>query len=186
MRVLVMFECSGKVRQAFRAKGHEAYSLDTRPAMDGETTHHFQKDANDVLHGGPLGWDLIIAFPPCTRLCSSGARWWSQFPEEQQQALELVRKLMAMDCPRIAIENPVGKISTAIRKPDQYIQPWQFGHGETKKTGLWLKGLPKLTPTNIVEGRDNRIHRLPPSADRGMLRSITYDGIADAMASQWG
>jgi hypothetical protein len=131
-------------------------------------------------------YDLIIAHPPCTHLASSGARWWPKKRKEQEEALGFVEMLMWIDCPRIAIENPIGLISTRIRPADQIIQPWQFGHGETKATCLWLKGLPHLRPTNIVEGREMRIHKMPPSADRWKKRSLTYQGIADAMADQWG
>jgi hypothetical protein len=127
----------------------------------------------------------MIAHPPCTYLCRAGARWWPERRNEQRSALDLVRKLLEAPIDKIALENPVGIISTAIRKPDQYIQPWQFGHGETKKTGLWLKNLPLLKPTNIVDGREPKVHKLPPSADRWKLRSITYSGIAQAMAEQW-
>jgi hypothetical protein len=133
-----------------------------------------------------MQWDLMIAHPPCTHLAVSGARWWKDKLFEQGEALDFVRFLMDAPIPRIAIENPVSKISTAIRKPDQIIQPWQFGHGETKATCLWLKGLPKLVPTDIVDGREARIHKMPPSADRWKERSRTYQGIADAMAAQWG
>lgn len=128
----------------------------------------------------------MIAHPPCTHLAVSGARWFKDKVEEQAEALEFVRSLMNADIPKIAIENPVSIISSKIRKPDQYIQPWQFGHGETKKTCLWLKNLPKLVPTNIVDGREQRIHNLPPSRDRWKIRSKTYTGIAEAMADQWG
>jgi hypothetical protein len=132
------------------------------------------------------GWDLMIAHPPCTHLAVSGARWWQDKLVQQAEALAFVRALMDAPIPRIAIENPISKISTAIRKPDQIVQPWQFGHGETKATCLWLKGLPKLVPTQIVGGREARIHKMSPSPDRWKERSRTYQGIADAMASQWG
>lgn len=144
---------------------------------------HYQGDVRDVLNDG---WDLMIAHPPCTHLAVSGARWFKDKQVEQAEALAFVRLLMDAPVPRIAIENPVSVISSRIRKPDQTIQPWQFGHGETKATCLWLKGLPKLTPTNIVDGRVNRIHRMPPSPERWKLRSTTYKGIATAMAAQWG
>lgn len=130
-------------------------------------------------------WDLMIAFPPCTHLCVSGARWFKDKVMEQAEALNFVQLLMAAPIPRIAIENPVGVISTFIRKPDQIIQPWQFGHGETKATCLWLKNLPKLKPTSIVEGRQPRVHKASPSPTRWMERSRTYQGIAEAMADQW-
>jgi site-specific DNA-cytosine methylase len=134
------------------------------------------------------GWDLMIAHPPCTHLAVSGARHFKAKQESgvQQEALEFVRLLLEADIPKIALENPISIISSKIRKPDQIIQPWQFGHGETKATCLWLKGLPKLVPTNIVEGREQRIHKMPPSPTRWKERSRTYQGIADAMAQQWG
>jgi hypothetical protein len=148
---------------------------------------HYQGDIRNLLWAYP-NWDLMVAFPPCTHLAVSGARWWPEKVADgsQQEALGFVRWLMDLPIPRIAIENPIGKISTAIRPPDQIIQPWQFGHGETKATCLWLKNLPKLVPTNEVPGREPRILRLPPGPNRAHLRSITYQGIADAMAAQWG
>jgi len=181
MRVLVACEYSGTVRDAFIARGHDAMSCDLLPTE--RPGPHHRGSVFDVLWGG---WDLMIAHPPCTHLAVSGARWWKDKQAEQADALAFVRLLMDAPIPRIAIENPVSKISTAIRKPDQIIQPWQFGHGETKATCLWLKGLPKLVPTDIVDGREARIHKMPPSADRWKERSRTYQGIADAMASQWG
>jgi hypothetical protein len=132
------------------------------------------------------GWDLMIAHPPCTHLAVSGARWFKDKREEQAEALDFVRRLLDAPIPRIALENPVSIISSKIRKPDQIIQPWQFGHGETKATCLWLQGLPPLQPTDIVEGRTARVHRMPPGPDRWKERSRTFQGIADAMASQWG
>lgn len=182
MRVLVACEYSGKVRDAFRRAGHDTMSCDLLPSETPGT--HYQGNVFDII--APGMWDLMIAFPPCTHLAVSGARWWPGKVTEQAEALAFVHRLMNAPIPRIAIENPIGKISTAIRKPDQIIQPWQFGHGETKATCLWLKGLPLLTPTNIVSGREARVHRLPPSADRWKLRSTTYTGIAQAMAEQWG
>jgi hypothetical protein len=131
------------------------------------------------------GWDLMVAHPPCTHLAVSGARWFHKKEQEQREALDFVRRLMDAPIEQIAIENPVSVISSKIRKPDQIIQPWMFGHGETKATCLWLKKLPPLQPTEIVEGRENKIHRLPPSEHRWKLRSLTYQGIADAMGSQW-
>jgi len=128
----------------------------------------------------------MIAFPPCTYLCSSGARWWVDNAEAQNKALDFVRNLMKQPIKKIAIENPIGIISTRIRKPDQIIQPWMFGHGETKATCLWLKNLPKLKPTDIVEGREARVHKEPPGPERWKNRSRTYQGIANAMAEQWG
>lgn len=181
MRVLVACEYSGTVRDAFIARGHDAMSCDLLPTE--RPGPHYQGSVLDILN---CGWDLMIAHPPCTHLAVSGARWWSDKQDEQRAALDFVRLLMDAPVPRIAIENPISKISTAIRKPDQIIQPWQFGHGETKATCLWLKGLPKLVPTNVVEGREARIHKMPPSKDRWKERSRTYQGIADAMAAQWG
>jgi hypothetical protein len=146
---------------------------------------HYQGDVFDIIGDG---WDLMIAHPPCTHLAVSGARHFAEKVADgrQQEALEFVRKLLNAPIPKIALENPISIISTRIRRPDQIIQPWQYGHGETKATCLWLKGLPPLTPTKIVEGRADRIHKMPPSPDRWKLRSTTYQGIADAMASQWG
>ncbi len=181
MRVLVACEFSGTVRDAFRAAGHDAMSCDLLPTE--APGPHYQGDVRDVLDDG---WDLMIAHPPCTHLAVSGARWFKDKRQEQEDALAFVRLLMDAPVPRIAIENPVSVISSRIRKPDQIIQPWQFGHGETKATCLWLKGLPALVPTHVVEGREARVHRLPPSADRWKLRSVTYPGIAAAFAAQWG
>lgn len=181
MKVLVACEFSGAVRDAFIAAGHDAMSCDLLP---GETPGpHYKGDVRDVLGAG---WDLMIAHPPCTHLASSGARWFKDKRQEQEEAIEFV--LMLMDAPieRIAIENPIGVLSSRIRKPDQIIQPWQFGHGETKATCLWLKNLPPLQPTNIVDGREPRIHRMAPGPDRWKERSRTYAGIAAAMAQQWG
>lgn len=186
MRILVACEYSGRVRQAFRNRGHDAWSCDLyEPAEDGSPWHR-AGDAGRIAYEG--GWDMMVAHPPCTYLASSGARWWGdpariQF---QDEALEFVRLLLSAPIEKIALENPIGCISTAVRKPDQIIQPWQFGHGETKATCLWLKGLPKLTPTNIVAGREARVHRMSPGPDRWKERSRTYQGIADAMAEQWG
>jgi hypothetical protein len=181
VRVLVACEFSGVVRDAFRRAGHFAVSCDIAPS---ETLgYHYRGSVLDILTDG---WDLMIAHPPCTHLAVSGARWFKDKQEEQAEALAFVQALLDAPIPKIALENPVSIISSRIRRPDQIIQPWQFGHGETKKTCLWLKGLPLLEPTDIVDGREARIHRMPPSADRGRLRSITYQGIADAMAAQWG
>lgn len=181
MRVLVACEYSGRVRDAFIARGHDALSCDLLPTE--VAGPHYQGDVFDVIGDG---WDLLIAHPPCTHLAVSGARWFKDKQVEQAEALEFVRRLLSAPVPRIALENPVSIISSRIRKPDQVIQPWQFGHGETKATCLWLKGLPKLTPTDVVPGRDNRIHRMPPGPDRWKERSRTYTGIAAAMADQWG
>jgi site-specific DNA-cytosine methylase len=183
MKILVACEYSGAVRDAFRNRGHDAMSCDLLPTdVPGP---HYQGDVSDILNDG---WDMLIGFPPCTHLAVSGARW---FPEKradgrQQAALDFVRLLMNAPIDKIAIENPVSVISSQIRKPDQTIQPWQFGHGETKRTCLWLKGLPKLTPTDIVDGREQRIWKMPPSPDRWKERSKTFTGIANAMADQWG
>jgi site-specific DNA-cytosine methylase len=181
MRVLVACEYSGTVRDAFRARGHDAMSCDLLPTE--RPGPHYQGDVFDILDDR---WDLMIAHPPCTHLAVSGARWWKDKLDEQAEALWFVAQLMDARIPRIAIENPVSKISTAIRKPDQIVQPWQFGHGETKATCLWLNGLPKLVPTQVVGGREARIHKMSPGPDRWKERSRTYQGIADAMASQWG
>ena len=181
-RVLIACEFSGTVRRAFRALGHDAWSCDLLPAED-ESPYHFQCDALHPINGMP--WDLMIARPPCTHLAVSGARWFKDKQTEQAEALAFVRRLLDAPIPHIALENPISIISSRIRKPDQIIQPWQFGHGETKATCLWLEGLPKLKPTKIVSGREARVHKLPPSVDRWKLRSITYQGVADAMAEQW-
>lgn len=183
MRVLVACEYSGRVRDAFIRAGHDAMSCDLLPTdVPGP---HYQGDVRDVLGDG---WDLMIAHPPCTHLAVSGARHFAEKRADgrQQAAIDFFMMLADADIPRYAIENPVCIMSSIWRKPDQVIQPWQFGHGETKATCLWLKGLPKLRPTNIVEGRADRIHRMPPSPDRWKLRSATYAGIAAAMAEQWG
>lgn len=185
MRVLVACEYSGRVRQAFRDRGHDTWSCDLLPAEDG-SEFHLQVPYETIQMGYGDHWDLMIAHPPCTHLAVSGARWWKDKADEQAKALEFVKMLMDAPIGRIAIENPISKISTAIRKPDQIIQPWQFGHGETKATCLWLKNLPPLKPTNIVEGREARVHRMPPGPDRWKERSRTYEGIAQAMAEQWG
>lgn len=181
MKVLVACEFSGIVRDAFANRGHDAWSCDLleteRPGQ------HIQGDVLEVLDDN---WDLMIAHPPCTHLASSGARWFKFKSDLQMEALCFVRDLAHCSIPHIAIENPVGILSTRLRKPDQIIQPWQFGHGETKATCLWLRRLPHLSPTNIVDGRKPRVHYEPPSPDRWKKRSRTYQGIADAMAEQWG
>lgn len=182
MRVLIACEFSGIVRDAFTARGHDAYSCDylksERPGK------HLEGNVLRYLH---LKWDLMITFPPCTHLAVSGARWFKDKQDGRQQAaIDFFMKFTDYPIDKICIENPIGIMSTRYRKPDQIIQPWQFGHGETKATCLWLKNLPLLKPTDIVEGRENRIHRMPPSKDRGKLRSISYQGFADAMADQWG
>lgn len=196
MRVLVACEFSGVVRRAFRERGHDAWSCDLLEAEDGDP-HHI---ADSIFHRGLLseGWDLMIAHPPCTHLAVSGSRW---FPAKiadgsQQAALDFVQALLDAPIERIALENPISIISSRIRKPDQIVQPWMFGHGEVKATCLWLKNLPKLIPTHTdkpdlfaaeapVE-RDPRVWRLPPSEDRWKERSRTLKGIAEAMAGQWG
>lgn len=183
MRVLVACEYSGIVRDAFICAGHDAISCDLleseRPGP------HYKGDVFDIINDG---FDLMIAHPPCTHLSVSGARHFAAKIADgrQQAALDFVRRLMAAKIPRKAIENPISVISSQIRKPDQIIQPWQFGHGETKATCLWLEGLPALTATKVVEGRSDRIHRMPPGPNRWKERSRTYQGIADAMAAQWG
>ena len=184
MRVLVACEYSGRVREAFRNLGHDAWSCDILESED-DSEFHIQTCIEDVINDG---WDLMIAHPPCTHLAVSGARHFKAKQESgvQQEALEFVRLLLEADIPKIALENPISIVSSKIRKPDQIIQPWQFGHGETKATCLWLKGLPKLVPTNIVEGREQRVHKMPPSPNRWKERSRTYQGIANAMAAQWG
>lgn len=181
MRVLVACEFSGIVREAFREAGHDAWSCDLLPSeIDGQ---HIQGDVSLILCDG---WDLMIAHPPCTHLAVSGARWFSSKKLEQAEALEFVRLLMNAPIERIAIENPISIISSKIRKPDQIIQPWQFGHGETKATCLWLKNLPLLKETEISSERHGRVWREPPSPERWKNRSRTLSGIAKAMASQWG
>jgi len=184
LRVLVACESSGVVRRAFAARGHDAWSCDLLESEDG-SPKHVVGDALDVIGDG---WDLMIAHPPCTHLAVSGAR---HFPAKradgrQQAALDFVRALLAAPIERIALENPVSIISTQIRPADQTVQPWWFGHGEVKATCLWLKNLPLLKPTEVVEGREPRVHRMAPSPDRWRERSRTLAGFAAAMADQWG
>jgi len=183
MRVLIACEYSGIVRDAFIARGHEAMSCDLLPTE--RPGPHYQGDVRDVLN---YPWDLMVAHPPCTHLSVSGARHFDakRMDGRQQSGVSFFLSLAKADIPRVAIENPVCIISSLWRRPDQVIQPWQFGHGETKATCLWLKNLPLLKPTLVVEGRENRIHRMPPSEERGKERSRTYQGIADAIAEQWG
>jgi hypothetical protein len=183
MKVLIACEYSGAVRDAFIAKGHDAMSCDLLPTD--APGPHYQGDVRDVLD---YPWDLMIAHPPCTDLSVSGAAWFAKKKSTgaQQASASFFMMLAKADIQKIAIENPICIMSTLWRKPNQIIQPWQFGHGETKATSLWLKNLPLLTPTNIVEGREARIHNMPPSEDRWKLRSQTYTGIANAMAEQWG
>lgn len=181
MKILVACEYSGTVRKAFSKLGHDAWSCDI---LETEIPgNHLQCDVREILCDG---WDMMIAHPPCTHLAVSGARWFKDKKVEQVEALEFVRLLLDAPIERIALENPISIISSQIRKPDQIIQPWQFGHGETKATCLWLKNLPKLKPTNIVEGREQRIWKMPPGPDRWKERSRTFEGIAQAMANQWG
>ena len=181
LKILVACEYSGTVRDAFLALGHDAFSCDL---LETESCGpHFKEDVRSVISKHP--WDLMIAHPPCTHLSASGARWFKHKTKEQAEALLFVQTLMDAPIPHIAIENPISIISSKIRKPDQIIQPWQFGHGETKATCLWLKNLPNLTPSNIVEGREAKIHNMPPSPNRWKERSRTYKGIALAMADQW-
>lgn len=181
MRVLVACEFSGIVRQAFIDQGHDAISCDLLPSEKGGK--HYAGDVRNILYDK---WDMMIAHPPCTHLAVSGARWFKDKKKEQKEALEFVELLLDAPIAKIALENPISIISTKIRKPDQIIQPWQFGHGETKATCLWLKGLPKLQPTNIVKGREGRVWKMPPGPRRSKERSRTYQGIAFAMAQQWG
>lgn len=184
MKILVACEYSGVVRRAFRARGHDAWSCDLLDSED-DSPFHIKEDVLGILDNN---WDLMIAHPPCTHLSVSGARHFPVKRESgvQQEALEFVGKLLEAPIDRIALENPVSIISSYFRKPEQIIQPWQFGHGETKRTCLWLKNLPLLVPTDIVEGREARVWKMGPSPTRWKERSRTYEGIAEAMASQWG
>lgn len=183
MRVLVACEYSGTVRDAFIKRGHDAISCDLLPTdVPGP---HYQGDVFDVINDG---WDLMIAHPPCTHLAVSGARYFAakRADGRQQEAIDFFMSLAKAPIERYAIENPISIMSTAWRKPDQIIQPWQFGHGETKATCLWLKNLPQLKATDIVDGREQRIHKMPPGPNRWKERSKTFQGIANAMAEQWG
>jgi len=190
VRVLVACEYSGRVRNAFRRRGHDAWSCDVIESED-SSPFHYQGDALALLD---QGWDLMVCHPPCTYLTRAGARWWPERQREQEEALQFVRRLMAAPIRRIALENPPGAIGTRIRAADQYIQPWQFGHPETKMTGLWLKGLPLLQATNNVEAEmltlpmkeRSKVHYAAPGPNRWKERSRTYEGIAEAMAEQWG
>ena len=186
MRVLVACEFSGVVREAFRRRGHDAWSCDLTPSL-GFNPFHYQKDARLILD---CGWHLLIAHPPCTYLAVSGARWWKDRQKEQAEAASFFMGMAENRIPKIAVENPIGAMSRLYRKPDQIIQPWMFGHGETKATCIWLKGLPLLVPTNVVAGREGRCWKESPGIQNGLTRaqrrSITYQGIADAMAEQWG
>ena len=185
MKILLACEESQAVTKEFRALGHDAYSCDILESSGGHPTWHVQEDVVPMLK---LPWDMIIAFPPCTQLAVSGARWFLQKRKDgrQQQGIDFFMEFIDTLCKRVAIENPIGIMSTYWRKPDQIIQPWQFGHPERKSTCLWLKGLPLLKPTNIVSGRNQSIWKMPPSKDRAKIRSKTFPGIAKAMAEQWG
>lgn len=197
MRVLVACEFSGVVRRAFRALGHEAWSCDLLPSED-ESPFHVVGDVMRIRDGmsGVGGWDLLIAHPPCTDLAVSGARHFAAKIADgrQERALDFVRHLMRTSVPRLAIENPISVISSKIRKPDQIVHPWMFGHPESKATCLWLQGLPKLTETHNVHAEmmtltvpeRNRVHHMPPGPNRWRERSRTFEGIAAAMAAQWG
>jgi len=196
MKILIACEYSGKVRDSFRQRGHEAVSCDLLPTdVPGP---HYQGNVFDIIDDG---WDIMIGFPPCTYVCVSGLHWNKKVPGRQQktdEAIEFFKKLLSVDIPHIALENPVGCLSTHVRKPDQIIQPYQFGDDASKKTCLWLKNLPPLTPTKYIEPRivdgkqrwgnqtDSGQNNLPPSEDRWKIRSETYTGIANAMAEQWG
>ena len=185
MKILIACEESQAVTKEFRELGHEAYSCDILECSGGHPEWHVKGNVTPLLDDE---WDMIIAFPPCTHLAASGARWFSEKRADgrQQQGIDFFMQFTNCDCERVAIENPVGIMSTFWRKPDQIIQPWQFGHGETKATCLWLKGLSLLRPTNVVPGREARIWKMAPSPERAKLRSKTFPGIAKAMAEQWG
>jgi hypothetical protein len=181
MKILVACEFSGIVRDAFIEKGHDVISCDLLPTES--PGPHYQGNVFDIINDG---FDMMIAHPPCTHLAVSGARWFRDKQDEQAEAIEFFMRLVNADINKIMIENPISIMSTKYKKPDQIIQPWQFGHGETKATCLWLKNLPRLKPTEIVDGRESRVHKMPPSPDRWKLRSKTFVGIAEAMANQWG
>lgn len=180
MRALVACEYSGRVRDALRSRGVDAMSCDLLPTE--RPGPHYQGDVRDVLHDG---WDLLIAHPPCTHLAVSGARWFKHKQQEQAEALDFVRLLLNAPIPRIALEQPISIVASRIAPTSQVIHLWQFGHGERKTTCLWLINLPHLVPTNVVEGREERVHRMAPGPDRWKERSRTFQGIADAMADQW-
>lgn len=182
MNVLIACESPGIVRDAFRRRGHNAFSCDILPC-ESDPTYHIQ---DDVLNWLDRGWDLMIAHPPCTHLAVSGARFFSGKKAQQEQALQFVLRLMNAPIKRIALENPVSIISSRIRKPDQIVHPWWFGHGEVKATCWWLEGLPKLVPTDIVDGRMPRVHFMSPGPNRGRERARTLVGVANALAAQWG
>jgi len=182
-KILVACEESQAVTREFRKLGHEAYSCDILPCSGGHPEWHLQQDVRELLN---QKWDMVIAFPPCTDLAVSGARWFKEKIKngQQKKSIEFFLLFTKLNCPW-AIENPVGIMSSIFRRPDQIIQPWQFGHGETKATCLWLNKIPLLYPTNIVDGRDQRVWKMPPSKNRTKLRSKTFSGIAEAMAKQW-
>jgi len=197
VRVLIACEFSGTVRRAFTARGHDAWSCDLLPAED-RSNRHIVGDARDLLDDG---WDLLmVAHPPCTRLCNSGVRWLTKAPPgrtladmwaELETGAALFSAFWNAKIPRIAVENPVmhrhaKALIEGYAPPAQSVQPWQYGHGEVKRTCLWLRGLPVLTPTDVVDGREARVHRMPPGPNRGKERSRFFSGIADAMADQWG
>lgn len=195
--ILLSCEESQEICKALRALGHEAYSNDLKPCSGGHPEWHLQMDCFEAIK--LKKWDLIIAFPPCTYLTISANKWYKDQPprksgvlvgaerrEAREDAIEFFMKFVNCGIEHIAIENPIGVMSTRYRKPDQVIQPWMFGHGETKATCLWLKNLPLLKPTNIVTGREQRLHKLPPTENRAELRSKTYSGIALGIAEQWG
>lgn len=184
MKVLIGCESSGVIRNEFRKRGHKAFSCDILPADD-KSPYHIHGDVRLALY---YGWDLFIVHPECTHLCVSGARW---FPEKradgrQQEAIKFFMEMVEANVDKICTEKPVGIMSTLYKKPSQIIQPWQFGHPETKATCLWLKNLPLLIPTDIAEGREHRIHRMAPGPNRSKERSRSYEGIGRAMAEQWG
>lgn len=188
MKVLIACEFSGIVRDAFIARGHDAMSCDLLPSE--RPGPHYQGFLEEYFNPAAQDWDLVIAHPPCTHLASSGARWFKEKREsgEQDDAINFFYWIIE-NCSKyskLCIENPIGIMSTKYRKPDQIIQPWMFGHGETKATCLWLYGLPPLEPTNIVPGRGNKIHKMPGGNNQAKNRSRTFQGIADAMAEQWG
>lgn len=200
MNILVACEESQAVTKELRARGHNAFSCDLMDCSGGFPGWHIKADVVPLLNGNcsfvtqdgishsiEKKWDMIIAFPPCTDLAVSGARYFKEKQKDgrQQKSIDFFMLFTEVDCPRVAIENPIGIMSTRWKKPTQIIQPWMFGHGETKATCLWLKGLPPLQPTDIVDGRKQRVWKMPPSKERAKLRSKTYPGIAKAMAEQW-
>ena len=186
MKILIACEFSGIVREAFKAKNHDVWSCDLLPTEI--LGQHIQCDVLSIINNG-YGWDMMIAHPPCPYLTVSANKWYKLDTDRYYKRIEAAQfffRLALADIPKIAIENPIGVMSGFYRKPDQIIQPWQFGHGETKATCLWLKNLPLLQSTNIVDGREQRLHKLPPSPNRWKERSRTFRGIAEAMAEQWG